>query len=196
MLPKQLNRNIQGNGFSYKITQRMSTTQAASVRRVGAGMQLVVPLTTKQQCSFPLRSNQNIRQLIQEIRVEDPAREFVTITDLNGNRYGLIALIIFICFAFNMVFVLVLLLKFRMSHSTSLQHLLKHPFCVKLDGESYQITPPAEDFKKALGNVEVEELTQQVYYQKIKERLVSVSEKRSFILYSYGTIAFIAYLLF
>jgi hypothetical protein len=75
-----------------------------------------------------------------------------------------------------------------MSHSTSLQHLLKHPFCVKLDSETYQINPPAEDFKRALGNVEVEELTQQVYYQKIKQRLLS--QKRSFILYSYACFFF------
>lgn len=135
-------------------------------------MQLVVPLTSKQQCSFPLRTNQNIRQLIQEIRVEDPTRETVTITDLNGNRYAHPTL--FESFS----------LTPRMSHSTSLQHLLKHPFCVKLDGETFQITPPAEDFKRALGNVEVEELTQQVYYQKIKQRLLS--QKRSFILYSYA----------
>jgi hypothetical protein len=63
------------------------TASTSRVRNAGGNLQLIVPLTTKQQCSFPLRQSQTIRQLIQDIRVEDPSREFVSITDLNGNRY-------------------------------------------------------------------------------------------------------------
>jgi hypothetical protein len=127
----------------------------ASIRRDGGNLQLIVPLTTKQRCSFPLRNNQNIRQLIQDIRVEDPTRESVMFTDLNGNR---------------------------LSHSTTIQHLLKHPFVLKLDTETFQVAPPQEEYKQAIGNLEVEELTNKVYFQKIKERILS--QKRHFILYS------------
>src|SRR5688500_10714087 len=79
----------------------------------------------------------------------------------------------------------------RLSNSTTIQHPLKQPFVLKLDTETFQMAPPQEEYKQAIGNLEVEELTNKVYFQKIKERILS--QKRHFILYSYVTIfSFIA----
>jgi len=124
-----------------------------TIRRVEKTLQLLVPLTTKQMCSFSLR-NQTIRQLIQEIRVEDPSREKVVLLDSD---------------------------KIRLSHSTPITYLLQAPFYVQLDSEEHFVTPPEEECQK-IGNVEVEELTLTVYFQHLREKLLS--QKRDFILYS------------
>lgn len=140
---------VAGNG-----TRKLCTPQAIPVQtELGTVKQLLLP-SRGEKCSFSLRSNQSVKQLISSIREEDPEVATVVITDSDGRRLEWRTV-----------------LTRRISHLAKLGE-LKNEFQIRVDNTIYEVKLTTDERgANVLTNNEVLDMCTKAYYRKIRQKL-------------------------
>jgi hypothetical protein len=102
-------------------------------------------------CTFPLKLNETVRDLINDIRDEEPRIKQIVLHYMDG---------------------------LRVSHSTTIEVLLKFEFVFTIDDIKYHVLPPQEKVMKGttenvLCVADLQNLMHKAYYHKIMRRLQS-----------------------
>eukprot|EP01120_Amphizonella_sp_Union-15-10_P016150 TRINITY_DN842_c0_g1_i1.p1 TRINITY_DN842_c0_g1~~TRINITY_DN842_c0_g1_i1.p1 ORF type:complete len:408 (-),score=68.32 TRINITY_DN842_c0_g1_i1:16-1239(-) len=106
-------------------------------------------LPNHELCSFPLFLDAQVRDLVRDIREEDPEVQTVSLHRMSGER---------------------------ISHDLSIRDLLSSEFTVTINGKKYHISTqqmiqPQEILTNVLGDHEIKSLIQKAYYHKILSKM-------------------------